>query len=262
MYVFNTQRQTGSWRTEIKPQEEWGRVECPPIVSEDVWDQANKIMAEQLKGWKRPGKPPVHLFSGLAHCSCGGKMYVSNKTPKYFCRKCRNKVGISDLENFMREELNLFFGKPERVAGHLEAAKTQLAEKSALLDTHRREVQKVADQMQMTQHLYFNRQISGDGFRDIYGPAEERKRQLDKELARLEAEVGALKVNRLSADDVLRESHTMYERWPKLPAADKRQVVETLIERIEIGDGKIRVSYSCTPTSSELCKNQRELGFR
>src|SRR5580698_4761828 len=67
VYVFNTQRQTGSWRTEPKPESEWGKAECEPIASEDLWNQANQNMEEQLKAWKKPGKAPVHLFAGLAH---------------------------------------------------------------------------------------------------------------------------------------------------------------------------------------------------
>jgi len=98
LYVFNTMRQTGNWRTEAKPESEWGKVECPPIISIELWNQVNQIMEEQLKAWKKPGKPPVHLFSGLAFCACGSKMYVAANNPKYFCRKCRNKIPITDLE--------------------------------------------------------------------------------------------------------------------------------------------------------------------
>src|SRR6266700_2357257 len=47
MYVFNTRRHTGSWRTEAKPESEWGRAECPGIVSADLWDQVNQIIEEQ-----------------------------------------------------------------------------------------------------------------------------------------------------------------------------------------------------------------------
>ena len=140
VYVFNTMRMTGTWRTELKPESEWGQAECPPIVTEDLWNQVNRIIEEQLKAWKKPGKPPVHLFSGLAHCGCGHKMYVAADSPKYFCRKCRNKIAIVDLENVVRDELQMFFGQAERIAGHLQAADKNLTEKSALLATHQREI--------------------------------------------------------------------------------------------------------------------------
>jgi site-specific DNA recombinase len=43
VYVFNTMRMTGKWRTEAKPESEWGRAQCPPIVSEDLWNQVNPL---------------------------------------------------------------------------------------------------------------------------------------------------------------------------------------------------------------------------
>ena len=260
-YVFNTVRQTGSWRTEPKPESEWGRVACEPIVPEALWGQVNLIVEEQLKSWKKPGKPPVHLFSGLAHCSCGSKMYVAANNPKYFCRKCRNKIPIADLENIARQELKAFFGQPEKIASHLQEADRNLTEKSALLDTHRREVQKVRESMHQTHQLFLDRHISGEGFRELYGPAEERLRQLNAELPKLEAEVDFLKVNKLSADDVLREAGSQYERWPSMLPTDKRKIVEALIEKIVIGEGEIDITFSHLPSSEEQCKNQQGLGL-
>jgi site-specific DNA recombinase len=250
-------RLLGKWRTEPKPESEWGRAECPPIVSEDLWNQVNQIIEEQLKSWKKPGKPPVHLFSGLAHCSCGHKMYVAANSPKYFCRKCRNKIPITDLENIVRNELKVFFGEPKRIAGHLKEADRNLAEKSALLDAHRREIQKVREEMHQTHQLYLRKQISGDGFHDLYAPAEERIKQLNAELPKLEAEVDLLKVNKLSADDVLHEASTLHDRWPKLPFEDKRKIVEKIV----IGNGEIDITFSHLPSSEELCKNQQRLGL-
>ena len=260
VYMFNTMRMTGTWRTEIKPESEWGRAECPPIVSEDLWNQVNQIIEKQFKDWKKPGKPPVHLFSGLAHCSCGHKMYVAANSPKYFCRKCCNKIAIEDLEKIVRGELKMFFGQSERIASHLQAADRNLAEKSELLATHQREIQKTREVMHQTHQLYLNKQISGDGFRDLYSPAEEQLKQLNEELPKLESEVDFLKVNKLSANDVLHEANTLHDRWPKLLVPDKRKIVEALVEKIVIGNGTIDISYSCLPTSIEQCKNQQRLG--
>jgi site-specific DNA recombinase len=261
VYVFNTMRMTGTWRTELKPENEWGRAECPPIVSEELWNQVNQIIEEQLKVWKKPGKSPVHLFSGLAFCSCGHKMYVSANTPKYFCRKCSNKIPIVDLENIVREELKVFFGQPERIASHLQEADRNLTEKSALLDSHQREIQKVRDEMKRTHQLYIQEQITAQGFGDFYKPAEARLNQLVTELPKLEAEVDFLRVNKLSANDVMHEANTLYVRWPKLPVPDKRKIVEALIEKLVIGNGEIDITLSHLPSSEEQCKSQQKLGL-
>jgi len=202
LYVFNRVRHTGSWRMEPKPEDEWGKVPCQAIISEDLWNQVNQIIEEQLKSWKKPGKAPVHLFSGLAFCSCGNKMYVHANSPKYFCRKCCNKIPIVDLENIVRQELQVFFGQPNRIAEHLKNAANNLTKKAALLESHQREIQKVRDEMTRTHRLYLQEQITAQGFGDFYKPAEQRLNQLLAELPKLEAEVDFLKVNKLSADDV------------------------------------------------------------
>ena len=260
VYLFNTQRQTGNWRTEPKPESEWGKVECEPIVSEALWNQVNQIIEEQLKSWKKPGKPTVHLFSGLAHCSCGNKMYVAANNPKYFCRKCCNKIPIVDLEGIVRDELKGFFGQPERIATHLKAANENLADKTALLEAHQRELQKVREEMKQTHRLFVEGHITGQGFGDFYKPAEVRLNQLVSELPKLEAEVDFLKVNKLSAADVLHEASSLHERWPSMPTPDKRKIVEALVEKIVVGDGEIDITFSHMPTSEELCKSQQGLG--
>src|ERR1043166_526527 len=38
VYYFNRFRQTGTWRTEPKPEDQWGKVECEPIISESLWN--------------------------------------------------------------------------------------------------------------------------------------------------------------------------------------------------------------------------------
>jgi len=261
MYFFNRMRQTGTWRTELKPESEWGKVECEPIVSEEIWNQANQIIEEQLKAWKKPGKTPIHLFSGLAYCSCGNKMYVNARTPKYFCRKCCNKIPIADLETVVRQKLKVFFTQSEQLAEHLQAADRNLAEKTALLEMHQREIQKIKDEVAKTHRLYLDDQISSKGFGDIVKPAEQRLSQLQTELPKLQAEVDFLSVNNLSADEVAREATTLYERWPSLPSEDKRRIIEALVEKVEIGNGKIDITLSYLPTSEELCKSQQGLGL-
>jgi site-specific DNA recombinase len=225
-----------------------------------MWNQANQIIEEQLKTWKRPGKAPVYLFTGIAHCKCGHKMYARADSPKYFCRKCCNKIPITDLENVVHQELKVFFTQPERVTQHLKESGRNLAEKQAMLDAHQKELQKVKDDMTRTHRLYVEELITAQGFGQFYKPAEERLNQLVHELPKLQAEVDFLRINKLSSNDILHEASTLYDRWPKLPSDDKRKIVEALVEKIVIGDGEIDITLSHIPTSEVACKNQQQLG--
>ena len=262
VYYFNRVRQTGTWRTEPKPESEWGQVSCEPIIPEALWNQVNQIVEEQLGSWKRPGKSPVHVFGSLLHCSCGSKMYMRAKYPKYFCRKCCNKIPVPDLENIFFGEMKAFFAHPERIAEHLQEANKNLSERETLLVAHEREIQKVRDEMTRTHRLYLEGQITAQGFGQFYKPAEERLNQLLAGLPKLQANVDLLKVNKLSADDVLREAHTLHERWPSLHQEDKRKIAEALVEKITIGEEQIDITWSCRPSSEEVCKNQQQLGPR
>ena len=259
IYYFNRLRQVGEWKTELKPEAEWGKVSCEPIIAESLWNQVNQIIEEHLKSFKRSGKLPVQLFGSLAHCICGGKMYVRAKSPKYVCRKCHNKIPMTDLEAIFHDELKAFFAEPERIAEHLKAADKNLSEKQTLLAAHEREIAKVREEMTRTHRLYLDGQITPQGFGQFYKPAEERLNQLTVELPKLQAEVDFLKVNQLSADDILHEANTLYDRWPTLPLSDKRKIAESLVEKIVIGDREIDITFSYLPTSEEACKNQQGL---
>jgi site-specific DNA recombinase len=259
VYYFNRYSKQGDWRVKDKPESEWGKVACDPIVPESLWQQVNQIIEEQLKSWKKPGRMPVQVFGNLAHCACGNKMYVRSNSPKYVCRKCHNKIPITDLDSIVHEELKGFFANHEKIAAHMQEANHNLTEKQALLAAHERKIQKIRDDMAHTHRLYLDGEVTGQGFGQFYKPAEEQLNQLVAELPKLQAEVDLLKVSTLSADEVLSEAQTLYARWPDMPTENKRQIAESIIEKIVIGDGEIDITLSYLPSSEELTKTQQQL---
>jgi site-specific DNA recombinase len=186
-------------------------------------------------------------------------MYVRAKSPKYVCRKCHNKISMTELEGIFHQELKAFFARPQRIAEHLKAADKNLSEKQNLLSAHQHEIRKVREEMTRTHRLYLDGQITAQGFGEFYKPAEERWNQLSAGLPKLQAEIDFLKANQLSADDILHEPKTLCARWPKLPLDDKRKIAEILVEKITIGDKEIDITFSYPPTSEEACKNQSGL---
>ncbi len=117
--------------------------------------------------------------------------------------------------------------------------------------------------MNRTHQIYIAGKISVEGFGELYGPMEERLKQLQTELPKLQAEVDYLKVNDLSADEVLAEANNLYSRWPSIPTEDKRKIVETIVEKIVVGPGdEIEITFSHLPTSEEMTKSQQALRCR
>ena len=78
--------------------------EADPVVSVELRKACCAILDEQNRTG-RTARNVVHLFSGLAYCECGTKMYVPSKTKKYVCTSCRNKIPADDLEALFLEQL-------------------------------------------------------------------------------------------------------------------------------------------------------------
>ncbi|MGH7989337.1 MAG: hypothetical protein ACREDS_03970 [Limisphaerales bacterium] len=138
-------------------------------------------------------------------------------------------------------------------------AEQGLKDKEALIATHQQAIQKIETEMQNMLRLSAEGQITPQGFGKFYKPAEERLNQLAAELPKLQAEVDFLKVNRLSAEDIMSEADTLYDRWPKMLLDDRRKIAEALCEKVVVGKGEIDINYSFIPTSEELCKNTARL---
>ena len=58
VYYFNRVKKNGTWKNEIKPESEWGRVACEPIVPEGLFNEVIQIIEEQGKVNRFPGKLP------------------------------------------------------------------------------------------------------------------------------------------------------------------------------------------------------------
>ena len=255
-------KQKGKWSWEERPLHEQVHIPVEPIVSEELWNQCNQITEEQQKKIKRPGKTPVHPFAGLTFCHCGKKMYVPSAIQKYVCHRkgCGNRIPTTDLEAIFHEELKAFFLTPERLAQHLQTAGKAVSEKEQLLTFQKKEIEKVREEMARTHKLYLAGQIPLEGFSGFYNPLQERLTQLQGEIPKLEAEVAHLKINHVSADEVVNEAKTLYTQWPDLEIEAKRRIIESITEKIVIGkNNEIEITLSYLPTSEELTKTQQSL---
>src|ERR1043166_9527467 len=222
---------------------------------ESVQPDSGRAAEEAQTTWSEAGStlrwPHVLLLRAQNVCE--------SQLAKYVCAKCHTKIPIVDLEAIFHDELKAFFAAPESIAKHLTEANANVAEKENLLKAHRTEIQKIRDEMARTHRLYLDGQITAQGFGQFYKPAEERLNQLLAELPKLEAELDHLKVNTLSAEEVVSEAEALYARWPKLPAGNKRRIVESIVEKITIGKDEIDLTLSYLPSSEEMIKNQQAL---
>ena len=235
---------------ELKPKEEWVETEVEAIVSEELWNQCNAIIEKQKKTRKAPARKAVHLFSGVAQCSCGSKMYVPSNNPKYTCFKCRNKIGEEDLEEVFQHQLKNFFFSPTEISGYLKKADQVIKEKVELLRAMIKEEKKITQEMDKTYHLYLNDEITAQGFGKIYKPLEMRLQQIGEQIPEVQGEIDFLKIQYLSRDEILNEAKDLYSRWNNLSTEERRKIVENITEKVIIGKDDVIINLCYLPTTS------------
>ncbi|TKJ35679.1 MAG: recombinase family protein [Planctomycetes bacterium B3_Pla] len=236
----------------LKPESEWVLTKVEPIISEELWEQCNSILDEQKKKHKRPARKAVHLFTGFAYCHCGNKMYVPSSSPKYTCYKCHNKIGTADLEEIFHQQLKSFFFSPDEVSSYLEQADSIIKEKQELLETLTQEARKLQREMDRVYQLYIDEKLDTEGFGQRNCPLQERSRQIEDQIPELQAEIDFLKIQYMSSDEILSEAKDLYSRWPKLNKEEKRKIIETITEKIIVGEDDITINLCYLPPSSEM----------
>jgi site-specific DNA recombinase len=247
---FTARAGTHGKRSTLKPEEEWVYTDVEPIVPIEVWERANALLEERKE--KPPARKPVHLFTGLAFCHCGAKLYVPSNTPKWVCYKCRNKIPISDLERVFEAQLKGFFLSEEEVAQYLVEGDRVLQEKRELLEVLGREEERLREDMDKTYRLYLDDKLGAEGFGERYRPLEERARQLKEELPRLEAEIDFLSIQHLSSHEVVAEARDLYGRWGDLPFDERRAIIEAIVDRITVGKDEVEIDLAYLPSPSEM----------
>ena len=236
---------SGAWT--MKPESEWVHHEVEPIVSEELWALCNGVLERRRLSEKKPARTTRHLFAGIVHCHCGKKMYVPSNTLKYVCQGCRTKIPTDDLEAIFAEELKRFFFSPEEIRAELMASNETIREKEGLLHSQRGEAKKVQTAIDRLYDLYQSNGIDKKGFAERYQPLLARKEQCDAELPALEAEIDVLRINLISHEEIVSEAQDLYSRWGTLSLPERRRIVETITERIVVGDGEVEITLFYAP---------------
>lgn len=239
-----------------KPEDDWILTPVEPIVSEELWRECNALLKERAAG-RKPARRAVHLFTGIAYCHCGQKMYVPSNSPKYICYRCRNKIPLNDLERVFVEQLKDFFLSPDDVARYLADADRALADKRALLESLETEQARLQVEMDKLYQLYLADQLTPTAFGARNRPLEERLAQISAELPRLQGEIDFMTIEHVSASEIASQAQGLYDRWPALPSADRRALVETIVQRIEIAQDDISFDLNYLPSSAELVTDKQ-----
>jgi len=244
---FSTRRNTGQY--EEKDESEWVFTQVEPIVREELWEECNRILLSQKEGVRTPGPLPVHIFGGVVRCTCGRKMYARKRTGKYVCETCNRKIPAADLEAVYHSQLEGFLLSDADVAAYFEGADGALAELEDRLQGRSGDRDKAAKDIDRLYELYLAGEVPKDGFGAKLAPLEERRRQIEDELADLQAQIDVGKIMKVNRDHMRSEAQTLHGRWNNLTDQDKRDIVQAITEEITVGDEEIaiRLQYLADP---------------
>jgi site-specific DNA recombinase len=238
---------------DYKPESDWILTEVPAIVSEELWERCNAILAADARPHRRSSTRPLHLFGGLLFCAaCDKKMHVPSQSTKYVCPKCRAKIPADDLETVFASQLRAFVFSPEDIAAHLEQASEDIQTQAAQLDTLTTERARVAAEMDKLYQLYLADAIAAEGFSARNRPLEERLAQLDDTIPRLQGELDFRRMQILASTEIVSEAQDLYSRWDSLEREDKHAIIEAITERITFSTEEIHIDLNYIPTGPLL----------
>lgn len=233
---------------ELKPESDWVITPCPAIISEETWNECNRILEEQEKKRRKPGPKAAHLLSGFIRCSCGKNMYIFHQNPVYVCKVCKNRIAAADIEEMYHTQLKTFLLTETDVTKYLKNTDKMVQEKNDLVTQLTNQSVSLRKRMDTLVQMRINGEMSKGSFANHYKPLEEQLNQIENQLPEEQAELDFLKIQYLSSGEVLKEANDLYKRWPSLEFNEKRAIVEVITNEIIIDKEDITFSLAYLPS--------------
>lgn len=248
--LANHTKSTGDGKRWIaKPQNEWVQIPCTPIISEDLWQECNAILDKQKQKRAKIGRSSEYLLAGIVKCHCGMPMYIFSTAKKYTCRKCKNNISESMMNEIYQDHLKQYLGgiSPQLFIEEMEA---ELKKKENLLSIAIKERSKLRKEMDNLLDLRLSGELSKEHMAERYKPCEAQVQQLDKSIPELQAEIDIKRIQMNSSDYVLNEAKTLYREWNNMQFSQKRVLAETVTDYIIINEKTINIALAYQPDSS------------
>jgi DNA primase len=167
-------------------------------------------------------------------------------------------LNSEEVQEIFADEIQDYSLSVDRIKAYLSQADGALIEKERLLAHQRSEVQKAQAEIDKVYRLYQEGQLDPAGFGKFYKPLEERKKQLEADIPRLQADIDLGRVEMLSAEEVASQAQRLHQLWPTLEPAEKLKIVEALAEKIVVGKDEINITLSYLPPGKDMAKRWRK----
>lgn len=256
----------GTRRQQTSP-EQWIPIRVPAIVSAEVFALAQARLDRTKQMARRNNKTQGYLLRGLVSCaqcrlSCSGR--TSGRYPYYVCdghrerarvergEACRSRfTSVAALDTLVWEDLCAVLREPTLLMHEL----SRLSAGIGLPEALRVRQQTVADALAHVERQ--QARLLDVYLAEVVGRSEfERKRQeLQETMQGLQQQLRQLDAQREQQEDIATLAQgitTFSERiqptLDQLTFAQRRELVELLIDRVVVDDGKVEIRY-VIPTS-------------
>lgn len=248
----------------IKHLDQWYPGDHEPIIDEDTFYKAVKLLDDRAEQYKQSGVKPgaqTTYLGGLLRCKhCGGKYtkqagrkWKNNEPPLYYTCYSRSKKVPKMVKdpncknkNWKMEELDaLVFAEIEQLALDPEAISTAraenlkkntaAAEKVAVLE---KEIHKLDAQISRFMDLYGIGKFTIDQVSSKVDPLNEQRKALQNELDALTAETGEL-----TEEETLQVVQNFHDILASGDFAKIRLTIETLIYYIELDEDDVYIHW-------------------
>ena len=153
------------------------------------------------------------------------------------------------LESCFHSELQSYVFSPEELIRSDTSTRTHIAELQAQIRSHTETIQRVDKEIDGLLTLYNKEAIDERGFQKRYKALGDRHSQLSDELPTLSQKLSKLEQSIQSQASLISESQGLAERFPKLNQAEKRLIVETLLDKVVIYDDSVEFIFYFTPNA-------------
>ena len=251
IHIMNTRYSSSAKPNQYKPKEEWVFHEVKPVVSEELWDKVNRIIDSQKRKHKQVLNTKVHLFTGFVYCECGAKMYTRYNSENYVCHSsCGNLIRKDDIEEIFRNELHSYTVSEDRVNSYFKRLKVVLKDRQKQLLKLRKDKEKLDTRIESILLLHAEGKIATEAFHSYHQKPYEQLQQIESSIQELEQDISINKVSEKSTNEVLELAKNLFEKWNTLSHQQKREVIETITEKIIIGKEEIDINlYKILPES-------------
>ncbi len=251
----NHTRSTGDKKHWIsKPRHEWVETPVEAIITVELYDQVNRILDLQRAKLSREGKTVVQLFGSKLMCACGTKMYAQSGTPKYTCKKCRNKLPIADMEKIFLGAVRSVFTH-ERVEILFERAASELHSKRKLLSSLIDKLATMRKEMDQCYRAHITGTLDQADFGRFYDPLKLQSRRVEGAIAELQGDIEVLQGWCSVSRAVNNARKVISEWWPIALIEKKVELVGNFVKMVRVEKNFVAIQFQ------HLAPFTQETGF-